>query len=74
MQTILYENEVVPQELKNFLEVKHFHTPNKTCDFRYVLHLHTNVLTLCVAADVHQRSVEFFLLVYISLCFTDSSD
>lgn len=47
---ILYENEVVPQELLDFLQVKHFHTANKICGFRYVLHLRHTVLALRVAA------------------------
>ncbi|MCJ8736185.1 hypothetical protein PDJAM_G00255980 [Pangasius djambal] len=34
IQVILYKNEVVPQELLDFLEVKHFHTANKICGFR----------------------------------------
>ncbi|XP_017340517.2 sorting nexin-22 [Ictalurus punctatus] len=34
IQVILYENEVVPQELLDFLQVKHFHTANKICGFR----------------------------------------
>ncbi|KAK3526439.1 hypothetical protein QTP70_025471 [Hemibagrus guttatus] len=37
IQMILYENEVVPQELLDFLEVKHFHKrsdANRNCGFR----------------------------------------
>ncbi|XP_060743440.1 sorting nexin-22 [Tachysurus vachellii] len=35
IQVILYKNEVVPQELLDFLEVKHFHTANtQICIFR----------------------------------------
>ncbi|XP_060770397.1 sorting nexin-22 isoform X2 [Neoarius graeffei] len=34
IQVILYKNEVVPQELLDFLEVKHFHTANKICSYR----------------------------------------
>lgn len=46
MQAILYKNELVPQELLDFLEVKHFHTANKICGFRYVLHLWIDVITV----------------------------
>ncbi|ROL52820.1 Sorting nexin-22 [Anabarilius grahami] len=31
MQVILYQNDVVPQELLDFLQVKHFHSANKNC-------------------------------------------
>ncbi|XP_026855982.1 sorting nexin-22 isoform X2 [Electrophorus electricus] len=33
IQVILYQNEVVPQELLDFLQVKHFHSANKICSF-----------------------------------------
>ncbi|XP_066524026.1 sorting nexin-22 [Hoplias malabaricus] len=33
IQVILYQNEVVPQELLDFLQVKHFHSANKHCSF-----------------------------------------
>lgn len=46
MQVILYKNEVVPQELLDFLEVKHFHTANKICSYRYVFHLCCDVITM----------------------------
>ncbi|KAK1789653.1 hypothetical protein P4O66_015558, partial [Electrophorus voltai] len=39
IQVILYQNEVVPQELLDFLQVKHFHSANKICSFQYVLFL-----------------------------------
>ncbi|XP_030624130.1 sorting nexin-22 [Chanos chanos] len=32
VQEILYQNEVVPQELLDFLQVKHFHSVNKICN------------------------------------------
>ncbi|XP_026094381.1 sorting nexin-24-like [Carassius auratus] len=31
IQVILYQNDVVPQELLDFLQVKHFHSASKTC-------------------------------------------
>ncbi|KAG9280753.1 sorting nexin-22 [Astyanax mexicanus] len=31
IQVILYQNEEVPQELLDFLQVKHFHSANKIC-------------------------------------------
>lgn len=31
MQEILYRNDVVPQELLDFLQVKHFHSASKNC-------------------------------------------
>ncbi|XP_051545168.1 sorting nexin-24-like [Myxocyprinus asiaticus] len=31
IQVILYENEAVPQELLDFLQVKHFHAASKNC-------------------------------------------
>lgn len=31
IQVILYQNEIVPQELLDFLQVKHFHAASKNC-------------------------------------------
>ncbi|XP_056307445.1 sorting nexin-22 [Danio aesculapii] len=31
IQVILYQNDVVPQELLDFLQVKHFHSASKSC-------------------------------------------
>lgn len=61
MQMILYKNEVVPQELLDFLEVKHFHTANKICGFRYVFHLRGNVITMCVDTRQFRTNVNLYI-------------
>ncbi|XP_062859656.1 sorting nexin-22 [Trichomycterus rosablanca] len=33
LQVLLYQNEEVPQELLDFLQLKHFHSANKICSF-----------------------------------------
>ncbi|KAG7473312.1 hypothetical protein MATL_G00094430 [Megalops atlanticus] len=33
IQDVLYQNEEVPQEMLDFLQVKHFHSVNKICNF-----------------------------------------
>lgn len=36
LQVILYQNEIVSQELLDFLQVKHFHAASKNCSSEFV--------------------------------------
>ncbi|KAI5615452.1 sorting nexin 22-like, partial [Silurus asotus] len=66
IQVILYKNDVVPQELLDFLKVKHFHMPIYE---RYVLHQHRNVFRLCEL--LHQRVVGFTCDPYLRASKSD---
>uniref|UniRef100_A0A671RTX9 Sorting nexin-24-like n=1 Tax=Sinocyclocheilus anshuiensis TaxID=1608454 RepID=A0A671RTX9_9TELE len=51
IQVILYQNDVVPQELLDFLQVKHFHSASKNCSSEFQL-FHQRVVGF--SADPYQ--------------------
>uniref|UniRef100_A0A8C2GUL3 Sorting nexin 22 n=1 Tax=Cyprinus carpio TaxID=7962 RepID=A0A8C2GUL3_CYPCA len=52
IQVILYQNDVVPQELLDFLQVKHFHSASKNCNLDQFQLFHQRVVGF--SADPYQ--------------------
>ncbi|XP_071778426.1 sorting nexin-22 [Centroberyx gerrardi] len=71
IQDIIYQNEDVPQELLDFLHVKHFHTGNKISSLESLDDLDTESYSYQLS---HQRVLGFFQDPYVSDCTSGLPD